>query len=83
MASVGARVHDYRLGNTKEGEDSGTIYFTRQELLEWSVVSVGSNPEAFKRGIEEIREELTVPEKMDDSTKRKLSEWKVKKVTSK
>lgn len=54
MASVGAIVHDYRFGNAKEGEDSGTIYFTRQELLEWSVVSVGSNPDAFKRSAEEI-----------------------------
>lgn len=54
MASVGAIVHDYRFGNAKQGEDSGTIYFTRQELLEWSVVSVGSNPDAFKRSAEEI-----------------------------
>lgn len=64
MASVGAIVHDYRWGNPKDGEDSGTIYFTRSELLEWSVVSVGSNPDAFKRSgdeIEAIKKELGQP----------------------
>ena len=85
MASVGARVHDYRWGNTDEGEDSGTVYFTRQELLEWSVVSVGSNPEAFKRSaesIEEIREELA-PKGMDNATAARLRKLKVKLVTIK
>lgn len=76
MASVGAVVHDYRYGNAKEGEDSGTIYFTRQELLEWSVVSVGSNPDAFKRSaeeIEKIKAELTPIKKgMDTATRIKL-----------
>ncbi len=85
MASVGARVHDYRWGDKAKGEDGKTIYFTRQELLEWSVVSVGSNPDAFKRGVDEIREELGAieqPEEMDDATKRRVSKWKVKKITS-
>jgi len=54
MASVGAIVHDYRYGKKENNEDDNTIYFTRQELLEWSVVSVGSNPDAFKRSADEI-----------------------------
>lgn len=89
MASVGARVHDYRFGNADRGEDTGTIYFTRQELLEWSVVSVGSNPDAFKRStdsVDEIKrelEEVLVDETMDDATKNRLRNWKVKKITSK
>lgn len=87
MASVGARVHDYRWGNSEEGEDSGTIYFTRQELLEWSIVSVGSNPDAFKRSaeeIDEIRQELESkkPKGMDGATTSRLNKWKVKKVAS-
>jgi len=82
MASVGARVHDYRFGSESKGEDANTIYFTRQELLEWSVVSVGSNPQAFKRSaelIDEIKEELT-PKGMDAKTRNLLNKWKVKKV---
>jgi hypothetical protein len=35
-------------GAKKEQEDPEAIYFTDQELLEWSVVTVGSNPEALK-----------------------------------
>jgi hypothetical protein len=45
-------------GEERAGEDPEAIYFTDQELLEWSVVTVGSNPEALKREsqtIEEIR----------------------------
>ena len=83
MSSVGARVHDYRWGNTDKGEDSGTIYFTRQELLEWSVVSVGSNPDAFKRSadlVEEIRKELE-PKVMDVATQSLLRKAKVKNIT--
>lgn len=83
MASVGARVHEYRWGNAKDGEDSGTIYFTRQELLEWSVVSVGSNPDAFKRSVDivdEIRNELKVEETMDLETESLLRKAKVKNV---
>lgn len=87
MASVGARVHDYRYGDVKKGEDSGTIYFTRQELLEWSIVSVGSNPDAFKRSAEEIdaiKAELNKSEEMTHSTRNRLRSWdKIKKVTLK
>jgi hypothetical protein len=56
MASVGAIVHEGRYGNKSEGEDPNVLYFTRQELVEWSVVSAGSNPDAFKRSAEMIDE---------------------------
>lgn len=49
MASVGARVLQARLGDEKQGEDKDVLFFTRQELYEWSIVSVGSNPDAHKR----------------------------------
>ncbi len=65
MASVGADVHQYRWGDKEKGEDSETVYFTRAELFEWSVVNLGSNPDAnVKRNqetIEEIRTEISVP----------------------
>ena len=71
MASVGAIPHDARWGNPDAGEDSGTLYFTRQELLEWSIVSAGSNRDAYRRNtetIDEIKESFKV-EEMDLNTK--------------
>lgn len=62
MASVGARINRARLGEEEKGEEQDTLYFVDQELIEWSIVSAGSNPEAFKRNaktIEELREDLT------------------------
>jgi phage head maturation protease len=83
MASVGAIPHEYRYGNEKDGEDSNTIYFTRQELLEWSIVAAGSNKDAFKRNtaqIEDIKQELKP--KMGSKTKSDLRNFaKVKIVT--
>jgi len=61
MASIGARPSEYRFGDETKGEDKDVLYFTRQELLEWSVVSIGSNPDAHKRNaqtIEEIRQTI-------------------------
>jgi hypothetical protein len=49
MASIGANPRAGRWGEERAGEDPEAIYFTDQELLEWSVVTVGSNPEALKR----------------------------------
>lgn len=63
MASVGAIVNQARLGDDKLNEDVNTIYFTNQELIEWSIVSAGSNPEAFKRNavvLKELREQITI-----------------------
>lgn len=61
MASIGANPLEYRWGKFDEGENPDVLYFIRQELLEWSIVPVGSNPEALQRSvqkIEEIRTEL-------------------------
>lgn len=56
MASVGANPLEYRMGDKSKGEDPSVLYFTRTELLEWSVVPIGSNPDAQKRSVESIEE---------------------------
>lgn len=61
MASVGANVMEWRWGDETMGEDKNTIYFIRTELLEWSIVPIGSNPDAMVREhktVEEIRAEM-------------------------
>jgi len=62
MASVGANPIEWRMGIAADGENPGVLYFTRTELFEWSIVPLGSNPEALKRSVETIdaiRAELT------------------------
>ena len=59
MASVGANVQKARLGVEENGEDPDVLYFTEQRLMEWSVVSVGSNPDAHKRNSETLAEMRT------------------------
>lgn len=61
MASISANIHEWRYGDVTKGEDKEVVYFLRQELLEWSIVPIGSNPDAHVRNaktIEEIRELL-------------------------
>lgn len=64
MASIGARPSEYRFGDESKGEDKDVLYFTRQELMEWSVVSIGSNPDAHKRNAQTVNEIRTslIPE---------------------
>lgn len=45
MASIGADVHQWEWRELPDGGE--ILVFTRQELLEWSVVNVGSNPAAL------------------------------------
>ena len=63
MASIGADVQAYRWGNSDKNENPDTLYFTKKELFEWSVVHLGSNPSAHiqrnAKVIEEIRKERT------------------------
>lgn len=62
MASIGANILEWRQGDETKGEDKNTVYFTRWELLEWSIVPIGSNPDALKRShdtMEEIRKAIT------------------------
>jgi HK97 family phage prohead protease len=63
MASIGARVLDARFGDEKKGENKDVLYFTRQKLMEWSIVSVGSNPDAHKRNTQTIEELRTAAAK--------------------
>lgn len=61
MASIGANPKRGHWGDEKLGEDKDVIYFDEQELLEWSIVPIGSNPDALKREaqtLEEIRAEM-------------------------
>jgi Caudovirus prohead serine protease len=84
MASIGARVIEWRWGDETKGEDKNVIYFTRWELLEWSIVPIGSNPDALLRNaqtVEEIRKALENKPGTDGSSgteTRKLSVRKAK-----
>lgn len=61
MASVGARITKYHFGDKAKGENEDVIYFDEAELLEWSIVTLGANPDAYKRNaqtVEELRQAL-------------------------
>src|SRR5690554_2762487 len=80
MASIGANPLEYRWGLFDKGENPDVLYFTRQELLEWSIVPIGSNPDALKRSVEnleEIRASLKKPDN-EKKTKRSLIERQIK-----
>lgn len=55
-ASIGAHIIEATRGDFEKGENPDLIYFNRQQLLEWSVVPVGSNPDAVKRNKEALQE---------------------------
>ncbi len=70
MASINAVILNGRMGNKDQAEDPEVVYFTRQKLQEWSVVSIGANPDAAKRNtshLEEIRTAITKENKVDAS----------------
>lgn len=79
MASIGAIPKSGYYGDEKRGEDPEVVYFDNQELLEWSIVPIGSNPEAMKREsqtIEEIRNSIVknievTPEAVTPETKKR------------
>lgn len=54
MASIGANPIRGHWGDEKLGEDKDVIYFDESVLLEWSIVPLGSNPDALKREVEII-----------------------------
>ena len=54
MASIGANPVRGHWGDEKLGEDKDVIYFDESILLEWSIVPLGSNPDALKREVEII-----------------------------
>lgn len=55
MASIFAKPVDGRYGDRSLGEDPDIFYFTRSELYAWSVVTIGSNPEAHLRSDSELK----------------------------
>lgn len=91
MASIGAVVKRAELGVKDQGEDPNVLYFREWELIEFSVVPIGSNPDAHKRNaqtIEELRNEITtdaaanieveeVEEITENGTKRSVLEAQV------
>jgi HK97 family phage prohead protease len=56
MASIGADIKSGHWGDDKLGEDRDIIYFDSMELLEWSIVPVGSNSDALKRESQTMEE---------------------------
>lgn len=73
MASVGANPIEWRWGDFDKGENPDVIYFIRQELLEWSIVPVGSNPDALKRSVESLEEIRTSLKKSEKNEEKKAS----------
>jgi HK97 family phage prohead protease len=49
MASIGANPLTGHWGAEKAGEDPKVLYFDTWELIEFSIVPLGSNPDALKR----------------------------------
>ncbi len=61
MASIGAIPSEGHFGKKDRGENPDVLYFTKQTLTEWSIVPVGSNPDAHKRnndGVQEWKQKL-------------------------
>jgi HK97 family phage prohead protease len=56
MASIGANPKKGHWGDETKGENRDVLYFDESELLEWSIVSMGSNPEAMKREVATMEE---------------------------
>lgn len=73
MASIGANPIEWRWGDFDKGENPDVIYFIRQELLEWSIVPVGSNPDALKRSVESLEEIRTSLKKSEENEEKKVS----------
>jgi len=75
-ASIGAMPQKASYGDRSKGEDPEILYFRKQTLLEWSIVSIPSNPEALKRSAGEeafiatIKKENPRAESRDDITAR-------------
>ena len=71
MASVGFIPKKWHWGDFDKGENPDVLYFDEVELIEWSIVPVGSNPDAFKR-YAEFKEECKSNCKIDNEKRAKL-----------
>ncbi len=63
MASIGANPKAGHWGVFDRGENPDVLYFDEQELLEWSIVPIGSNPDALKRSADALTEIMAEIEK--------------------
>lgn len=71
MASVGGCPKSGHWGDEKIGENRDFVYFDETELLEWSIVPIGSNPEAQLRQselIDEIKKEIKIDVSIPDTS---------------
>lgn len=68
-ASIGAIPSDGHWGKRAEGQDPDVFYYTKQRLVEWSVVSIPSNPDALKRsaGEESLINSVPKPTEINSS----------------
>lgn len=55
-ASVHFQPHEGRMGDSNLNEDPEILYFTKQELMAWSIVTIPSNPETLTRNAESIND---------------------------
>ncbi len=53
-ASIRADVKEYHWGDFDKGENPDVLYFTRMDLLAWSIVTVPSNPDAVARNTKNL-----------------------------
>lgn len=66
--SVGFQHVKGHWGIEEDGEDTGTYYFDQVELLEFSVVTIPSNPEALKKSWAEMLEKIAPKPKIEEKT---------------
>jgi len=71
--SVGFNPTEYSRGIIERGEDPETIYFRKQDLLEWSIVTIPANPNAIVQNgytefIKKAFDELKAPESKQEQT---------------
>lgn len=67
-ASIGARPMEGHWGKRADDEDPEVIYFTKQRLVEWSVVSIPSNPDAMKRSSGEEAFISSIPKSIENNS---------------
>ena len=73
-ASVGVKPTEGHWGVKEAGENPDVLYFSRQTLLEWSIVNIPSNPDAVKRNMSTMLEDFPKPEpKKQTSNQRGIS----------
>lgn len=78
MASITAVPSRGHWGDKKLGEDPDLIYFDEQELFEWAIVDIGSNPDAHKRNLETMAEIRTdIPKNIELAGEKPAEQRKV------